>query len=147
MRGRAVENLTKSERICSKRVIDGLFSGSPQLLSASVPKVASMAVYPVRAVFQVEETRGGCVPVRMMVSVSKRRFHHAVDRNRMKRLVRESYRRNKQLLWDAAQAADCQVTVAFVCMADRLCPCAQVEHSVRKILYRIKETLQSDDNA
>src|SRR3712207_8450403 len=35
---------------------------------------------------------------KMLISVPKKHFHHAVDRNRVKRQVREAFRKNKQLL-------------------------------------------------
>ena len=41
-------------------------------------------------------------PVQLLLSVSKRRFRHAVSRNRAKRLMREAYRRHKHLLLWAA---------------------------------------------
>ena len=134
-----METLTKTERICSKKVIGSLFAGGSLSKEPDKKTVSSMAVYPLRAVYQLSDSHDAAVPVEMMVSVSKRKFHHAVDRNRMKRLVREAYRRNKDKIWAAAQETGIIVRVAFVCMADSLCTQAQIDNSVRKILYRIKE--------
>lgn len=124
---------SKAERICSKLTIDKLFAGGNR----------STAVYPLRAVYMEEEKCGG-VPVSILISVPKRRFRHAVDRNRMKRQVREAYRLNKHKLWEVLQPRGLSVSIAFVCITDELCSSAQVERSVKKILYRIAEQIQKD---
>ena len=72
-----------------------------------------MAAYPLRAVFrQVPRTQTD-VPVQVLVSVSKRHFKHAVDRNRIKRQIREAYRHQKQVLCDAVPSGQC-LLLAFV---------------------------------
>ena len=69
----------KAEHLCLKRDIERLFSAGTKSLSA----------YPLRVVVGAAET--GSVPVKVLMSVSKRRLHHAVDRNRAKRKLRESF--------------------------------------------------------
>jgi ribonuclease P protein component len=39
------------------------------------------------------------IPVQVLIGVPKKRFKHAVDRNRIKRLIREVYRLNKAALY------------------------------------------------
>ena len=135
---------TKKERICSKLIIDKLFEGGNQ----------SMAVYPLRAVYMPVEK--GEVPVSILVSVPKRRFHHAVDRNRLgltcsktvgkavernraKRVIREAYRLNKHILWNKLGDAPKSLAIAFICIADKPCSTANVMNSMKKILHRIEE--------
>ena len=62
----------------------------------------SFTIFPLRVVFMAVEAQ--TVPLSMMVSVSKRHFKHAVQRNRVKRLVREAWRLNKQPLADLLNA-------------------------------------------
>jgi ribonuclease P protein component len=82
----------KIEKLKSKITIDLLFS-----------KGKSVSKYPLRLVF-VESDYG--IPeaseqkLKMGVSVSKKYFKHAVDRNYFKRVLRETYRLNKHLLID-----------------------------------------------
>ena len=82
----------KSEKLKSKITIDLLFS-----------KGKSVSKYPLRLVF-VESDYG--IPddseqmLKMGVSVSKKYFKHAVDRNYFKRVLRETYRLNKHILTD-----------------------------------------------
>lgn len=75
------KTFSKEERLCSKRLIEDLFhSGS------------SFFIFPYRVVFlQVE----GASVVQVLLSVSKRRFRHAVHRNLLKRRMRECYRLQK----------------------------------------------------
>lgn len=126
----------KSERLNSKLVIDKLFAGGN----------SSMAVFPLRVVFMKvpkTDTAGGVgsVPVSVLISVPKKRFHHAVDRNRMKRLVREAYRTRKHLLWDALADKDYCLAIGFVCITDNLPSYQSVCKSVQKALVRISEKL------
>ncbi|WAC00986.1 ribonuclease P protein component [Lacinutrix neustonica] len=55
----------------------------------------SLSAYPLRLVYQQNETG-----IKAGVSVSKRNFKKAVDRIRIKRLLREAYRLNKNMLID-----------------------------------------------
>ena len=60
-----------------------------------------MAAFPLRVVYVNKERAQGEVPVQILISVPKKRFKHAVDRNRVKRQVREAYRLHKQVLYEA----------------------------------------------
>ena len=79
------------------------------------------------------------VPVAVLVSVSKRKMHHAVDRNRMKRQIREAYRLNKYLLVSPLIAQGRQMAVAFIALAAEPCSSANITSSMRKLLKRIAE--------
>lgn len=97
-----------------------------------------MAVFPLRVVYmKVEAT--DLPPVSILVSVPKKRFHHAVDRNRMKRLVREAYRLHKHILWKALEEKNFRLVVAFVCITDTLPSFQVVDRSVKKALTRMAE--------
>ena len=76
----------KSEKLKSKKIIDLLFSEGK-----------SVSKYPLRLVY-VQHDFEENVPLKMGVSVSKKYFKKAVDRNYFKRLLRECYRLNKQVL-------------------------------------------------
>lgn len=79
-------SFSKDEKLKSKKVIDSLFSNGK-----------SVAKYPLRLVY-IEATEEQNVPLKMGVSVSKKHFKHAVDRNYFKRVLRECYRLNKNIL-------------------------------------------------
>lgn len=82
----------KTEKLKSKITIDLLFS-----------KGKSVSKYPLRLVFVESDygiPEGSEQKIKMGVSVSKKYFKHAVDRNYFKRVLRETYRLNKHLLVD-----------------------------------------------
>ena len=76
----------KEERLRSKKVIAELFR-----------KGSSFNLYPLRFVF-LKTTQTQTSFPQVLVSVSKKHFKKAVDRNRIKRQLREVYRLNKHQL-------------------------------------------------
>jgi ribonuclease P protein component len=80
----------KAEHLCRKKLIEQLFS----------KQGASFGVYPLRLTWLPAPARGSAPP-QVLISVSKRTFKRAVDRNRLKRLIREAYRLHKHRLLEA----------------------------------------------
>ena len=129
----AAHTLGKRERLCSKKLTDRLFNGAGS---------RSMAAFPIRVVWMEKESDGQEPPVQILVSVSKRHFKHAVKRNRVKRQLREAYRKEKQLLYDKLEATPQRsVIMAFIWLANDLYPSAEVEDRMRKLLQRMAEKL------
>lgn len=81
----------KHEKLKSKTTIDLLFSEGK-----------SVSKYPLRLVYVPLEPESGA-EIKFGVSVSKKYFKKAVDRNYYKRVLRETYRLNKTLLLDNIQ--------------------------------------------
>lgn len=79
---------TKEEKLKSRKTIESLFTEGK-----------SIAVFPLR-LFYIESEKHQKVPLKTAVSVSKRNFNKAVERNHIKRLLRECYRLNKTKLLD-----------------------------------------------
>lgn len=123
--------LSKAERIHSRLVVESLFSS----------RNSSIAVYPLRIVWTIDESTEGTAPASILVSVPKKRMHHAVDRNRMKRMVREAYRLNKQILLSRLEGSGRHVDIAFICIADNVPTSSQISKSVVKALARISDTI------
>ncbi|WP_163401274.1 ribonuclease P protein component [Flavobacterium fluviatile] len=78
----------KNERLKSKTTIGLLFSEGK-----------SVSKYPLRLVYRQAEADSE-EKIKIGVSVSKKYFKKAVDRNYFKRVLRETYRLNKHLLWE-----------------------------------------------
>ncbi|MBR2235800.1 MAG: ribonuclease P protein component [Prevotella sp.] len=136
MTGLTTKGLSKSERIVSRKLIEGLFTSG---------RGHSLTAFPLRAVYMVldrlAEAGTQCEPpVTLLLSVPKRKFKHAVDRNRVKRQLREAYRTHKHLL-TAAVPEGHQVALALVWLSDRHFASADVEHRVCSLLTRIASAL------
>lgn len=126
--------MSKRERLSSRKQIEMLFGSGSQ----------SMAAYPLRVVFLNKERAQGESPVQILVSVPKRHFKHAVDRNRVKRQVREAYRLNKQVVYDALEPTQ-QLHMAFVWLADDHHPSKEVERRVVNLMRRVAEKVKSEE--
>ena len=101
-----MEDFPKYERICKETDIQSLFDQG-----------AGFSCYPYRVVYLFRPV--GALPptCRLLVSVSKKRFHHAFKRNRVKRLIRESWRKNKAPLYEICNRDTISVDVALVYQA------------------------------
>jgi ribonuclease P protein component len=117
----------KRERLDSRKQIEMLFGGGGSL---------SMAAFPLRVVYIIKERARADVPAQLLVSVSKRHFKHAVDRNRVKRQIREAYRLHKQLLGNCI-SDDQELLIAFIWLSDSHCPSNEVEKRMISLLQRI----------
>lgn len=78
----------KSEKLKSEKLITKLFSEGK-----------SVSAYPLRLIY-LETTFTEAVTLKTGVSVSKRNFNKAVDRIRIKRIMREAYRLNKHAIFN-----------------------------------------------
>lgn len=127
--------LSKEERICSKKLMEQLFNGGT---------ARSMSSFPLRVVFTIVERQPGQPPASIIVSVPKRHFKHAVDRNRVKRQLREAYRHHKQLLVEAlAGTPQKAIALSLIWMDGRHLPSSEIDHKLQNLLTRIASQLSA----
>ena len=130
----------KRERMVSRKLIDTLFGASPAKQGLESRGSQSMAAYPLRAVYMSKVRAREDAPVQVLVSVPKKHFKHAVDRNRIKRQVREAFRQHKQLLYEALAEQE-QLLLAFIWLSDEHYPSQHVESRVVSLMQRVAEKL------
>lgn len=129
----------KTERITSLKEIDALFERGHN---------STAHCYPVRAVYQTytpSESKP-TPPIKVLVSVAKKRLHHAVDRNRAKRQIREAYRLQHQSLTNTVLSLhtnDKALRIAFIWLSDTPQPSSVVSASICKILTNIEKKLKA----
>ena len=119
----------KNERLTGEKRINHLFANGQAFVA-----------YPMRVVFLIservieatDESKLNEIPsVSILVSVPKKRLKSAVKRNRIKRLIRETYRLNKHLL---ITGEGNRFEVAFVYVRDELSDYVTVEKGMLKAL-------------
>lgn len=125
----------KKDRLCSRKAIELLFE-----------KGRVQQIYPFRIVFNISCncTAGGLLT---MVVVPKKHLKRSVDRNQMKRLMRESFRtRNQALKATLIQHKIC-MEVAFIFTSKKLLTFASVEKGMALSLNYLLSLLSSPDHS
>ena len=117
----------KSERLSLKRDIDHLFENGQSFIS-----------FPLRIVYLPVTGDNHPEPgISVLVSVPKKRIKHAVDRNRIKRLIRESFRLNKSEITGFCKENDKLLHIGLMYVSNDILPYADMEKAMRKALNRI----------
>ena len=124
------QTFRKEERISLQKEIDLLFKEG-----------VSFIAYPLRIIY-VEKKPFLGVDVSVLVSVSKKKFKQAVKRNRLKRLIRESYRLNKKSLCEFLNEREVGLLVAFLFVGKELNQYKEIEMAVTKALNILEERLR-----
>jgi len=119
---------TKQERLCSSKLIDRLFTEGNRQIS----------VFPVRLVWLLSDDIDG---VQVLISAPKRNFHHAVDRNRVKRQVREFYRTHSSSLKETVALKGKGLALAFLFNDSRLWDSDKLDQRLSQAMEKLVETL------
>ncbi len=122
--------LPKRERLYLKESIKEVFA-----------KGKSFVAYPLRVIYILGEEELSARS-QILVSVPKKYFKRAVDRNRVKRLVRENYRLNKNALHQTLNQKGLYARVVFINVAKDLPSFKQEQKGVRRALERIIKELE-----
>lgn len=81
------ETFKKEERLCRQSIINQIFEAGNSYLH-----------FPFRIAW-IETPLPASFPAQTAITVSKKNFKHAVSRNRIRRQIREVYRKNKDLVY------------------------------------------------
>jgi ribonuclease P protein component len=128
------QTFRKEEKLCSQKIMGELF------LSGS-----SFLCYPVKIVWKKQEMLSSAFPAQVGFSVTKRLFRHAVDRNRLKRLLRESYRRQKFNLYETLNNTNSRIALMVIYIAKEELPFLKIEPAIAKAIQKINEQLTVDN--
>jgi ribonuclease P protein component len=84
-------------------------------------------------------------PVQAGFSASTKKYPHAVDRNRIKRLTRECWRLQKQGFYDILQQHSLQLAVFFIYTDKKIAPYATLHHKISVILKKLEHEVVKAD--
>ena len=121
------QTLPKEQRLHKKKEIEQLFE-----------KGKGFNFYPFRVVVYMHDTEENASIPRLLVSVSKKRFHHAVKRNKVKRLVREAWRKNKTQLMIRCDEQKKILDVALVYTATIILSYEEIEKKIKQLALRLE---------
>ena len=126
---------TKEERLCSKRLIDDLFHNG-----------SSFVVYPFRVVFLVKpDNPNQEFPVQVITSVPKKRFKRAVDRNYLKRLMRESYRLEKHQLYSILKDHSLNLLLAIQYVSNEKLSLETLQSKLQQLIGKLKNEISKSN--
>ncbi len=116
----------KEERLCNKRLIEKLYTNG-----------SSFHLYPFRVTFLLSKEI--LVPAQVLIAVPKRRFKRAVDRNLLKRRIREGYRIHKQnLLYEFLDQQQANILFSIQYIGKEIHDYKFIELKITEILFKLQ---------
>lgn len=114
------------EHLKSKKIIERVYAGGTSVTS-----------FPLRAVFFELLPEEQEPTATILISVAKKRFRHAVDRNLVKRRIREAYRTSKHTFIEALENNGKKIAVAILYLDTRHSSTAFIKRKMEKLLEGI----------
>ena len=122
---------SKEERLCSRQLIERLYNEGHRLMA--FPYSVQWMV--------VSELPTSC---QVLIVAPKRKFHHAVDRNRVRRLTRECYRQLKPQLYSILQERGMHITLALVYIHNELLSYDKVFQKMGKLMEQLINEISNE---
>ena len=122
------KGFSKQERICNRNDFKLLFSDGKSFFS-----------YPFRCIFHWTASNESLV--RIAISVSKKKFKLATDRNRIKRLIREAYRLEKQYLYNRIQKHPITLDLLIIYTENKILDYEQLQNKIRILMKKTIDEL------
>jgi len=119
----------RKEKLKSKKLIEQLFA-----------KGNSVSNYPIKLIYLKTELPFD-VPIQAGVTVPKKKFQSAVKRNRIKRLMRESYRLNKPLVFNNSKGT---FAFLFLYLGKEMPDYILVDKSLKAALHKFKKKIDDE---
>ena len=129
------KTLNKTERLKSRKLIGSLFEKGKRLYA-----------HPLKMVYLINNIEEADSLIKFAVTVPKKKFPLAVDRNLIKRRIREAYRNNKHELNTliSDQEGRFQVSFMFIQASDYIEEYSAIEKNVVILLQKLQRRLEKE---
>ncbi len=121
----------KKEKLKSQKLIGQLFTEG-----------SSLTVFPIKLIYLEAPCQE--VSIKAAVTVPKKNFKSAVHRNRIKRLLRESYRLNKDIVFNNTQE---NFAFLFLYLGKEIPAFADLESKMKLLLEKFNARIHEKTNA
>ena len=126
-------SLGKGQRLKGKKVVAEIFDGKKKIINS----------FPFRAFYYLEKSANP--NAKFGFSVSKRRFKKAVDRNKVKRLIKEAIRLNKTILEKELYNHSKSLNSMIVFNGDSIPNFNLVEIKIKDLLSRLAQSISENE--
>lgn len=124
-------SFSREERLKSRKIIDQLFKSGQ-----------SFGQFPLRVVWMELETSTSTSPVQFALTVPKKKFKRASDRNRIRRLIREAYRLQKSQFYSHLPEHLEQLAMMVIYTGREIPDYQTVEVAMKQLLRRLSKKCQ-----
>ncbi len=120
----------KQERLCSKKSIEKLYKEGKTIL-----------LYPLKITYLITNEQDFSFPAKVLFVVPKKKFKKAVQRNRIKRLLRENYRLSKNVFYQVLKSKEKNILISISYIANEEKKFDEINDATKLALHKILDNI------
>jgi ribonuclease P protein component len=124
------KTFSKKERLCSRKIITGLFESGNEFFTPHFKVIWDLV--------QQDDP----APSQVMFSVSKRNFRLAVQRNLIKRRMREAFRKQKSIIYDPLSVTGLHIAFIVIYRNSKINPYSLIETAMGDMLRSLADSIK-----
>lgn len=126
-----MQTFKKAERLNSKILIERLFQ-----------EANSFQSFPFKVLWLKNESSEAESSAQILISVPKRKFKNAVQRNKIRRRIKEAYRKNKSELYQYLKTKNRNIALILIYVAPNEIEYKEIEEKINVTLERLEKEVE-----